>query len=118
MINADELGVDEDLALRVLATARSIAPGIHDVTEPGKRDELVAVLRGIARGAAERGSLLIRGQRVGPASVDYTAATSWFSDDDRATLRAITRSAMDSSAAPVGSFPQPGYINRLWPEKY
>jgi hypothetical protein len=119
VIDATELGVDEDTALQVLATARTIAPTIHDVVDAQSRAELVAILRGVAKDAARRGSLLVRGQRMGPGGVDYTDATSWFTDDTRATLRAICRSASITSSGPVGHFPKPSTVTtNMWPEQY
>jgi len=119
VIDATELQVDEDTALRVLATARTIAPTIHDVVDTQSRNELVAVLRGVAKDAAARGSLLVRGQRMGPGGVDYTDATSWFTDDVRATLRAICRSASITTAGPIAHFPKASPVTtNLWPEQY
>jgi hypothetical protein len=119
VITPDELGVDETLALRVIATARTIAP-IDTVTDSDLRAGVVAILTGVAQEAAGRGPRNVTAQRVGPASVNYSTSTSWFTDDDKAALRVLC--AAGSSAAsmgPVGSFPTPSAVlARVWPEKY
>lgn len=116
MIFADDLaGVDENLARRILAVARFIAPGLdHLDGEP--RNDAIAILLGVAAEAKARGSRLVKAQRVGPASVDYQAG-SWFADDDRNALRALC-AAPATTGHPVGSFPKPARVfSRLWPEE-
>lgn len=116
MITADDLtGVDENLARRILAVARFIAPGI-DLLDGEPLMDAIAILLGVAAEAKARGSRLVKAQRIGPASVDYQAG-SWFSDDDRWALRALC-GVPATSGHPVGSFPKPARVfSRLWPEE-
>lgn len=115
MIDATDLtGVDADLALRIIAVARTIAPCLDNLDGVPKATA-IAILKSIAKEARSRGSRNIRRQAVGPASIEYTSSDSWFSDDDRASLRSLCGTAM-SSGDPIGSFPRPGVVNRMWPE--
>jgi hypothetical protein len=108
-------GVDETLALRVIATARSIAPCLHTL-EGGDRATAIAILRGVAAEAKSRGARHVKGQSVGPARVDYGTSESWFFADDRASLRALC-SASSAPGGPIGSFPTSSLVSRLWPEE-
>lgn len=116
MIDKDDLtGVEELLAVRLIAVARSIAPCVITLPEGPDRKTAIAILRGIAGEAKSRGSLLVKGQRIGPAGVDYSTADSWFSSDDRAALKALCLAPTPPNE-PIGRFPRPGIIARLWPE--
>jgi hypothetical protein len=111
----DLAGVDETLALRVIATARSIAPCLQTL-EGDDRDTAIAILRGVAAEAKRRGARHVKGQSVGPARVDYGAAESWFFPDDRAPLRALCGGSAPTGG-PIGSFPTSSLVSRLWPEE-
>ncbi|MBF4625544.1 hypothetical protein [Clavibacter sp. VKM Ac-2872] len=111
----DLTGVDEKLALRVIATALSIAPCLHTL-EGDDRETAIAILSGVAAEAKSRGARHVKGQSVGPARVDYGASESWFFADDRASLRALC-SASASPGGPIGSFPTSSLVSRLWPEE-
>lgn len=104
-------GVDDSLARRILAIARSIAPGLDNIIDvdggPQPRSDAIAILIGVAGVVAPRGSLLIKQQVMGPARVTYTEASSWFSDDDRAALRACVTPGGPPTFGPLGSFPFP-----------
>lgn len=113
---SDLTGVEQQLALRILAVARTIAP--LDTLEGSARDEAIAILRGVADEARGRGSRLVKSQRIGTASVDYSAAESWFSTDDRAALRALVGAVDSGAGLPVGQFPTSRLVGRLWPEDY
>jgi hypothetical protein len=112
----DLTGIDEVMALRILAVARSIAPCLDSlIDEP--RKSAIAILTGVAGEARDRGSRLVQSQRVGTASVTYRTVESWFSDDDRDALRGLC-SVAEATAGPVGSFPRPDTgTSRLWPER-
>lgn len=118
MLNAADLkGVETKLALRIIAHATgSIAPGLDYIQAGPQLDRVLAVLTGVAEEAQQQGSRRIAGQRIGPASIDYRNLDSWFSADDRNALRAACQPTA-ASGAPLGSFPRPGIIGKLWPEE-
>lgn len=125
MIKASDLdGIDPDLAMRIIATARSIAPclntledGIGD-DDPKPRSEAIAILKGVATEGAARGSRLISSQQIATARVVYNAGT-WWSDDDRGALRALCSAAGGTfGGLPIGSFPKTSRaISDMWPEE-
>lgn len=116
MITPNHLGVDEDLARRIIVLARSIAPCIDSFAEDSEDfKNAAAILRGVAAEVMARGSRSVQSQRVGPAQVTYVVTGSSFSDDDRAALRALCASAT-LPGLPVGSFPESGTVGRVWPE--
>jgi len=115
VIRPDDLtGVDATLARRIIAVGRSIAPGIDNLAGDLREDAL-AILAGVAGEAKARGSRLVKSQRIGPASVDYTATASWFSEDDKNALRNLCV-VTPSTQGPIGQFPAAGMVSRVWPE--
>jgi hypothetical protein len=107
-------GVDEDLARRVIAAARSFAPRI-DLLEPGDRfQEVVSILKAVAKEVPQPGQGRVSSQRIGPASVNYYA--SWFSEIDISSLRAAC-GVEEGTPGPVGQFPAPTLLRRIWPEQ-
>ncbi|TDW31019.1 hypothetical protein EDD25_2807 [Cryobacterium psychrophilum] len=115
IVSTDLTGVDELLAQRIIAVAVSIAPCLDSLPDGSGRSSAVAILRGIAADVADRGSRMVKSQRMGPASVEYTSTDSWFSADDRSALRSLC-GAVAQPGMPVGQFPKSGLVNRLWPE--
>jgi len=113
----DLTGVDEDLARRILVTARSIAPCLDtlddaDPSEP--RSAALAILKGVAKNGGNPHG--IKSQRVGPAAVEYNAS-SWWSDDDRAALRSLCVAPDPLPGMPVGSVPKTSQVvSRMFPE--
>ena len=117
MIDSTDLPeCDEVLALRIIAVARFIAPCLDSLPAGSSRNSAIAILKGIAADAASRGSRMVKGQRMGPASVEYTSTDSWFSPDDRAVLRSLCGDAAPSGM-PIGQFPKGGILTRVWPEE-
>lgn len=115
MITVEDLtGVDELTAHRILAVAHSIAPCLDGLVEEA-RSRAIAVLCGVAADVLPRGSRRVKSQRIGPASVEYFDADSWFSADDRAALRGLCQGAA-TGGLPIGQFPRPGILKNLWPE--
>jgi hypothetical protein len=110
----DLTGIDELMALRILAVARTIAPCLDTLVD-SPRAEAIAILRGVAGEAKERGSRLVQSQGVQTARVVYRTVESWFSDDDRDALRSMC-SISTAPAGPIGSFPESHLVRRLWPE--
>lgn len=111
---ADISGVDVDVARRIIVAARSIAPCL-DSLEGERKAEAVAILKGVADELPEPGERRVRAQRIGPSSVDYWDANTW-SAEDRSALRSLCTAA--PGGLPQGSFPEGGFVGRLWPEKY
>jgi hypothetical protein len=115
VIQATDLtGVDPALANRLLAIARSITSGMDDLVDISGgaplRTQAIAILVGVAGVVAPRGSMMIKQQVIGPARVTYTEQNSWFSDDDRAALRALVAANSAATFGPLGDFPCPDEI--------
>jgi hypothetical protein len=110
VITPEDLGGDEDLARRVLTYARTIAP-IDDVVDVDLKKDAIAVLRSIS------GPRQVSAERAGGISVSYFQMASWFSAEDRASLRSICQLPASDAHMPVGSFPLPSRVlHNLWPE--
>ena len=117
MITPDELGVDEDVARRILVAARSIAPCIDSFEdESEQKKNALAILRGVAAEAPAAGSRRVKDQSIGSARVAYWDAETW-SAQDRAGLRSLC-TASAPTGLPRGSFPLERPVSRLWPETY
>lgn len=111
----DLVGVEAGLARRLIAAARRIAPCIATL-EPGEDlDTVLAILTATAVEIPAPGSRRVKSQRIGPASVDYWDSSSWFSDEDRESLRDLCGAA--ASGGPVGQFPAPIQLTKIWPEQ-
>lgn len=119
-VTPEDLGAgDVVLARRVIAHARTIVPCLDSLTGDA-RQAAVAVLTGVLAEAVARGARGVVSQRVGTASVTYTAASaaSWFTPDDRAALRALCRTGLAAAGHPVGRFPPPSTaLGRAWPDE-
>lgn len=117
MITADDLGLkDAALAARIIAHARVIAPCLDSLTDDRKK-EAVAILRAIGRDAQASGARGVASRQVGTARVTYREISSWYTEDDRAALRALCGIAV-TAGHPVGRFPAPPVAYRgLWPEQ-
>ncbi|TFC30108.1 hypothetical protein E3O55_08475 [Cryobacterium sp. MDB1-18-2] len=113
---SDLIGIDEVLAWRIIAVARSIASGLDALEDGPARTSAIAILVGVAREAQARGSRQVAGQRMGPASVNYQPDVSWFSTEDRDALRAACGPA-PAAGGPIGRFPKSTVVTRLWPEE-
>jgi len=118
MINHSDIGTDEDLARLVLVVARDIAPCIASFPE-GSEDEknATAIVRGVYKALAPRGSQLVKSQRLGPAAVEYREVRSAFQGDPTRALQSLCPPATGRGNS-RGSFPQERPISRLWPERY
>lgn len=110
-------GVDEDAARRIIVAARSIAPCIDSFeADSDARKDALAILRGVAADVSERAPRGLVSDRVGPMQQVYRDVSSYFSADDRASLQSLCGTAK-ALGLPRGSFPDPGFVTRLWPEK-
>lgn len=108
---------DEDLVLRVLGHARTIAPCL-DSLEHGTRDykTAVAILKGVITELPEPGSRRVRSMTRQGTSLTFDSVSSAFSAEDIRTLRSIC-GASAAIGLPQGSFPQDRVLDRLWPEE-
>lgn len=110
---------DAELARRVIVHARTtIAPCLNSL-EGDDRLDAIAILAGVAKEALRRGSRDVVNQKVGTASVSYGSVSSWFTDDDRAALRALCAQASTTDGShPIGRFPLATRAYRhVWPEE-
>lgn len=113
MIGPDDLpGVDESVARRLIATARSIAPCLDTLVNEARLNA-IAVLLGVAADLPAPGTGRMRSQSRNGTSVTWADYTSAFSADDRAALRALCGAS--AVGAPVGSFPASTMTRRIWP---
>lgn len=121
-IIASELGVpDQTLARRILVYARTVIAPRLDELEGNSREDAIAILTGVAREAQARGPRGITSQGVGSASVRYESTSTWFTEDDRQSLRALCARELAGIAAsghPIGVFPKPPRVFKaVWPEE-
>lgn len=110
----DLVGVDPQVALRVLAEARTIAPSL-DSLEGAAWESAVAILVAVAAEVPTAGSRRVRSQSRNGTAVSLDPYVSAFTAGDRAALRALCGDSV-TPGAPVGSFPVGGTVERVWPE--
>ena len=110
----DLVGVDPQVALRVLAEARTIAPSL-DSLEGAAWESAVAILVAVAAEVPTAGSRRVRSQSRNGTAVSLDPYVSAFTAGDRAALRALCGDSV-TLGAPVGSFPVGGTVERVWPE--
>ena len=110
----DLVDVDPQVALRVLAEARTIAPSL-DSLEGAAWESAVAILVAVAAEVPTAGSRRVRSQSRNGTAVSLDAYVSAFTAGDRAALRALCGDSV-TPGAPVGSFPVGGTVERVWPE--
>ena len=111
----------DEVLLRVIAYAVSIAPCVDHLPETGAlRNRVIAVLQGVVKQVRSRGTANLRAQRVDTASVDYFDVGSFFATDDRNALAAVCKTLCGGrpSGLPRGSFPKPhAGLSRVFPEE-
>jgi hypothetical protein len=118
MITHDKIGSDEDLAREVLIVGRDIAPCILSfAADSDPEKDALAVLKRVYKNLAERGSRLVKAQRIGSASVDYADIESAFDGQPRRALRALCTAA-PAQGGSRGNFPIERPLANLWPERY
>lgn len=114
MIDPTDIGSDEDLARRVLVRARSIAPCIDNLTDEPKRDA-IAVLKGVVAEIPAAGTRRVKSRSRNGTAITYADVASAFTADDVAMLRSLC-GAPAAVGLPLGSFPAPSGLGRVWPE--
>ncbi|WP_282946961.1 hypothetical protein [Cellulomonas endometrii] len=118
MIGPTDLpGLDEDVARRLIAAARSIAPCLDSLTGELRKDA-IAILKGVATELPPAGTGRMRSQSRNGTSVTWADFSSAFTTDDRSSLRALC-STVAAAGAPIGHFPVSTVACRIWPpEEY
>lgn len=117
-IRPDALGVDEDLARRVLVHARIIAPCIDALAEGSEEHkDALAILRGIVTDVDGRGSRFVRSEGVLGASVSYAVSASYFEASDRIGLQSLCGVDVTAAVVSRASFPKAGLVAQIWPER-
>jgi hypothetical protein len=104
--------LDPDVARRLIATARSIAPCLDSLVDEAKATA-IAVLLGVAAEQPTPGAGRMKSQSRNGTSVTWADYSSAFSADDRAALRALCGAS--AVGAPVGSFPASTMTRHIWP---
>jgi hypothetical protein len=119
VITHDRIGTDEDLAREVIVIGRSIAPCIDSFNDDGEpQSDAIAILKRVYADVVARGARSIKGQRIGPATVEYRDVASAFDGDPTRALRALCSAAAPVPGLPVGSFPNERALSNMWPETY
>lgn len=114
---SDLTGVDPNVARRLIATARSIAPCLDTLADED-RLTAIAILLGAASEVPAAGTGRMRSQSRNGTSITWADYSSAFSADDRSALRALC-STVAAAGAPIGSFPVSTIACRIWPpEEY
>ena len=120
-IKPDEIGSDDGAARRVLVLARTIAPCLDSLPEDSdRRKDAIAILKNVYEEVLTRGARHVRSEGVASARVSYEVGSA-FTDDDRASLRALCGAMpplQASAEAPAGSFPKERPVGRVWTETY
>ena len=111
----DLTGVEENVARRVIASARSIAPCLDSLEGEPRRDA-IAILLGVAAEVPAAGSRRVRSQSRNGTSVTMADYQGAFTLEDRSVLRALCGAASAAAVgAPVGSFPPSTITGCIWP---
>lgn len=116
-----DLGIrDEDLARRVLARARTIAPCIDNFPEDSEeRKDAIAILKGVIAELPAAGEARIRSVGRNGTNITLADIASAFDGDASISLRSLCGEVTTSGAEPLGSFPEDSLFERLWPsERY
>lgn len=116
-ITATDLGVDDDLARRILVRARIIAPCIDNFADGSdEKRNAVAILKGVIAELPENGMLRAKSMSRNGTSIELADIKSAFEGDAAVSLRSLCPAA---SGMPRGRFPEADRsIQRLWPERY
>lgn len=116
MIEATDLGVDADLARRVLVRARSIAPCLDSLVDE-RRAEAIAILKAVAQEIPPAGSRRVKSKSRNGTAITFENSGSWFDSNDEAGLRSLCAAAGSTPGLPIGSFPEARVFSGIWPEE-
>jgi hypothetical protein len=114
----EEIGGDQDLAVRLVLRARELAPGVPEFAHfASERTAVLAILKGVYKRAAEIGTSVIASQGRNGTTRSYRDIRSAFFPEDISGLRSLAvDGAPAPSALPVGSFPKDRPLSKLFPE--
>lgn len=113
-IMPNEVHDDADLARRVLAYARTVAPCLQTL-EGDDREDALAILKAVAP-RVQSFTAGLKTRRAGDWSWEYFSDAElggFFGLDDRATLAALC-AASTAPRGPLGSFPEPYDYSRVF----
>lgn len=113
IVPGDLTGLDEAVARRLIATARSIAPCLDSLVGDA-REDAIAILLGVAAELPAPGTGRVRSQSRNGTSVTWADFSTAFTADYRAALRALC-GTIGAAGAPVGSFPRSTMTAAVWP---
>ena len=114
MIGPSDLpGLDANVARRLIAVARSIAPCLDTLVDEA-REDAIAILLGVAAELPAPGTGRMKTQSRNGTSVTWSDYSTAFTADYRSALRALCSTA-GTAGAPVGSFPVSTITRRIWP---
>ncbi len=115
-ITHTQLGVEEDLARRIMVRARLIAPCIDSFVEDSEEQKnAIAILKGVIAELPTLGEKRLRSLSRNGTSVSFAAIASAFDGDAEVSLRSLCASA-PRQGLPLGSFPTASTFSRVWPE--
>lgn len=113
-ISGADLGVGDELARRVLVSARRIAPCLDTLVDLA-RDDAIAVLKGVIAELPEAGAWRAKSMSRNGTSITFADIESAFTLEARANLRSLCGD-LDQGLA-MGCFPDDKTFARLWPEE-
>ncbi|MDF2917715.1 MAG: MPMin1 gp44 [Microbacterium sp.] len=118
-VDADVIGGDKDLAIRLILRARQLAPCLPEFDDDTpERTAVVAILKGVAARAASIGTGTIASQGRNGTNRSYRDVRSAFFPEDISGLRLLCPdgATQPTRAMPVGSFPTERPLSKLFPE--
>lgn len=117
IIEASEISDNYETGLVVLAYVATVVPNLDLPAGDVRREQAVAILRGVAAELPAAGSRRVSQQSRNGTSVSFRDVGDVFTANDRSALRALCGLPSSTApAAPVGSFPAPGLVAAIWPE--
>lgn len=118
-ISFEEITQDEDLGRVLLLRAFDIAPQLRTVEdESEEKKTAVAVLRRVAKRAADIGTGVVESRSRNGSSIKTRDVGNAFQPGDMRDLRLIFGPVDLGHAGPVGSFPTDRPLQKLWRETY
>ncbi len=109
--------IDDDLARRIMVTARRIAPCLDSLPEGSEKQlDAIAILKGVIAELPETGTRRVRSKGRNGTTISYADVDSAFTIEARADLRSLCAAA-SVPGLPEGRFPEERELEKLWPEE-